>query len=158
MPKSRRIPVTRTDPSDIGSEAPARIDATCRGIVAGKLATRELSLWVTPVGLSEAEFRILWLLRKSGNSEVRGGAADQTMLAEELVVSPAQVSGLVERLRSRGLIEPEIFGGDRRRQAWRLTKDGELAVATVLSVVAALGIPPLAPPFQGGGFAAEDAA
>jgi DNA-binding MarR family transcriptional regulator len=157
MPNPRRSRVGRNGSNAPEPQAPARIDAMCRGIVAGKLATRELGALVRPVGLVEAEFRLLWELAKTG-SDLTNSPKDQSGLADELAVSPAQISGLVERLRSQGLIESSSVGGDRRRQAWRLTAAGQQVTARVVNVVAALGIPPLAPPFKGGGFEWEDAA
>jgi DNA-binding MarR family transcriptional regulator len=164
MPKPRRSRVGHKSPRASEPQAPARIDAMCRGIVAGKLATRELGALVRPVGLVEAEFRLLWALAMPAGGEAAVHLG-QSGLADELAVSPAQVSGLVERLRSRGLIESSLVGGDRRRQAWRLTKTGEQVIARVLSVVAAIGISPIAPrrrgpssTFEGGGFCGEDAA
>jgi DNA-binding MarR family transcriptional regulator len=141
----------------IEPEAQGCVDAMCRAIVAGKLATRHLGAWVLPLGLGEAEFRLLWALANPANGAA-GRPLDQSAIVEELAASPAQVSGLVERLRSQGLIQAGPVGGDRRRQAWRLTTAGDQAVSRVLSVVTAVGIPPLAPPFKGGGFLEEDAA
>jgi DNA-binding MarR family transcriptional regulator len=157
MPKPCRSRVGQVAREVSTPEASARVDAMCRAVVAGKLATRELGAWVRPVGLGEAEFRLLWALAASPKGDA-GASPGQSELAVALAGSPAQVSGLVERLRSQGLIQSGSIGGDRRRSAWRLTNSGEQAVARVLSVVAAIGIPPLAPPFEGGEFAAEDAA
>ena len=50
---------------------------------------------------------------------------DQADLAEQLVVSPAQVSGAVERLRSLGLLERVDSQRDRRRQLWQVTGAGD---------------------------------
>jgi DNA-binding MarR family transcriptional regulator len=157
MAKPRRSRDGLNSPNASEPQAPARIDAMCRGIVAGKLATRELGALVRPVGLGEAEFRLLWALSNCG-SDVTSTPAAQSGLADKLAVSPAQISGLVERLRSQGYIETGSAGGDRRRQVWRLTGTGQQAIAKVLNVVAALGIPPLALPFEGGRFCGENAA
>jgi DNA-binding MarR family transcriptional regulator len=157
MGKPRRSRLGHVARKAFTPEASARVDAMCRAVVAGKLATRELGAWVRPVGLGEAEFRLLWTLAGPPKGEA-GTPPGQSELAVALAVSPAQVSGLVERLRSQGLIESGSVGGDRRRQAWRLTISGEQAVEIVLNVVAALQIPPLTPPFKGGEFMAEDAA
>jgi DNA-binding MarR family transcriptional regulator len=138
MPKPRRSRPGQAAPVAAEPEAPARINAICRGIVAGKLATRELGLWVRPVGLGEAEFRLLWAIATPSNGEATV-SVDQSRLAEKLAISPAQVSSLVERLRSQGLIETGSFGSDRRRQTWNLTKAGEQAIARVVNVVAAIG-------------------
>ncbi|RIK83862.1 MAG: hypothetical protein DCC67_05560 [Planctomycetota bacterium] len=121
------------------SPAEQRINQACRQAVAGKLAMRELAVWVRPVGLSEAEFRLLWSLVKLGDSGA-GAPAEQSALAVQLAASPAQVSMLVERLRLKGLIECSR-ASDRRRQAWRLTKAGGETIARVVGVVAAAALP-----------------
>jgi DNA-binding MarR family transcriptional regulator len=56
----------------------------------------------------------------------------QRELAAALSVSPAQISSVVERLRSRGLIEARRPVEDRRRQVWRLTVPGRRTFGQVL--------------------------
>lgn len=152
------------------SGAVERIDALCRLTVAGKLAARDLSAWVSNLGVSEAEFRLMWLLfRGSAGAGCRGDsdaasetphavnsfALDQGALAERLAVSAAQISGAVARLQSRQLIVPLRDGSDRRRQLWRLAEAGDALVNDVLATVAgrdnlARPSPRLAAPFEGG--------
>ena len=135
--------------------ASEQIDAACRQAVAGKLATRDITAWVRAFGLNETEFRLLWLLFQHEHGGLRAdGALDQAALAEGLAVSAAQVSGVVERLRGRGLTDRVLDGSDRRRQMWRLANTGDALVVAVVGSVSALDaprIPPLAPPFEGGG-------
>ena len=120
--------------------AVTRIEAACRQAVAGKLAVRELARWVDGFGVSETEFRLLWQLFLAAESpSYRPGALfDQAELAVRLAVSPAQVSGVVERLRSLALLERDAQPGDRRRQLWRLAPAGR---TLVLAVVAAVDTP-----------------
>jgi DNA-binding MarR family transcriptional regulator len=114
-----------------GTSATVRIDDACRRIAAGRLAARELSGWTLDAGVSEAEFRLLWILFRDSS------APDQAALAARLAVSPAQISGAVERLRTSSLIELSVDPGDRRRQLWRLAPAGAALVHQVLVRVAA---------------------
>lgn len=81
---------------------------------------------VRPAGLSETEFRLLWLCRQS---DPRG--VNQTELRERLAVSPAQVSALVEQLRRKQLLLGQRSPSDRRRQCWRVTSEGRALVASL---------------------------
>jgi DNA-binding MarR family transcriptional regulator len=139
------------------SAAAALVSDMCLQAVAGKLAVRQLAAWARPFGVSETEFRLLWLLVSDGS--VRGSSAnDQADLAERLAVSAAQVSAVVERLRVAGLVEGDRQSSDRRRRLWRPTSQGFALVDGVVTRVAASGIPPVAPPCEGGGYEAEAAA
>lgn len=102
-----------------GLTAAAWVDAACQHAIAGKLACREISGWLRGFQIQEPEFRLLWLLARGANSAEC--SLDQAELAERLIVSPAQVSGAVERLRSLGLLERVQHERDRRRQLWRVT-------------------------------------
>src|SRR5262245_43643976 len=121
------------------SGAVTRIDQACRRAVLGKLAMRDIADWVGGAGLSEAEFRLLWLLFPAADHAALQGepALDQTALAAALAVSPAQVSAVVDRLRAAGRITVTPPGG-RRRQLWRLTPTGRELVLSVVAAVDAL--------------------
>src|SRR4051812_9473482 len=71
---------------------------------------------VAACDLTDQEFYALWLC-DDGALAARG----QGEVAMALGVSAAQMSGLVERLRKRDLLQVERLGTDRRRQTWRLT-------------------------------------
>ncbi len=138
--------------ADSRPDASEQIGAACRLAVAGKLAMREIAVWACDFALGESEFRVLWLLFQHQHGRARQSQAlDQTELAERLAVSAAQLSGLVERLRKREMLDRVLDGGDRRRQLWRLAPAGEALVLAVVASVAASEVPPLAPPFEGGG-------
>jgi DNA-binding MarR family transcriptional regulator len=126
-----------TNSSRSARDARGRIDSACRQAVAGKLALRELARWVDGSGVSETEFRLLWLLFASDEQTRRCARSplDQCELAKQLAVSPAQVSGVVERLRTLVLVERVTCQGDRRRQCWQLTTAGR---ALILKIVAAV--------------------
>jgi DNA-binding MarR family transcriptional regulator len=113
--------------------AVARVDAACRRVTDGKLAARDLIRWLATAGVSESEFRLLWALFQCC------GTPDQADLAAQLAVSAAQVSVVVERLQSDGLIVGTADPGDRRRQLWRLSPTGGTLVHAVLAQVAAAG-------------------
>ncbi len=119
------------------SAAIHRVEDACRRVVAGKCAARELAHWVGGLGISETEFRLLWLLFPvhAPKSSSVDDLPDQGELAAKLAVSAAQVSGAVERLHSLGLVERVADGADRRRQTWRLADAGRALVHTVLHLV-----------------------
>ncbi len=120
------------------SIAAARVDEACQQVVAGKHAARALAHWVGGVGISETEFRLLWLLfpvTAPASKESDHELPDQAELAAKLAVSAAQVSGAVERLQSLGYIERHVNGVDRRRQMWRLADPGRALVHTVLHLI-----------------------
>ncbi len=77
-------------------------------------------------GISDGELLTLWLCLGEEGGMVQGE------LAAALGVSPAQMSGIVERLRQRGLIEMHRQALDRRRQVWR----GTAAARQVLELLA----------------------
>lgn len=117
-----------------------RIETACRLAVAGKLAARDLTAWVTGFDVSETEFRLLWLLSHASSADAKAPmpSVDQAELATRLAVSAAQVSGVVERLRHAALIEHAAGSGDRRRQFWQLAESGRDLVQAIIASVEAL--------------------
>lgn len=71
--------------------------------------------------LSEHELLVVWLCVSTGRV--------QSELAATVGVSPAQMSGLVERLRARGLVELQRMPQDRRRHVWRTSAHGRQVLA-----------------------------
>jgi DNA-binding MarR family transcriptional regulator len=67
--------------------------------------------------LSDSELLVIWLCR--------GASRVQVELAAALGVSPAQMSGRVERLAQRGLVALNRPARDRRRQVCQTTDAGE---------------------------------
>jgi DNA-binding MarR family transcriptional regulator len=82
--------------------------------------------------VNEQEFLLLW-----GCHEAPPDGISQSELAGRLAVSPAQVSGLVERLRCGRLLESRRAEHDRRRQLWRLTPEGRVMLDDCLRDLAA---------------------
>jgi len=81
--------------------------------------------------LTEAELALLWECRSAADCGM-----SQSELAKALAVSPAQVSGLVERLRRSGLLQSRRSENDRRRQYWRLTPRGTKALQDIQALMA----------------------
>ncbi|MEM8944392.1 MAG: hypothetical protein AAGD11_04350 [Planctomycetota bacterium] len=106
----------------------------CDRIAAGKRLARQLAVALREHGLSETEFRLLWLLDKRGTA-TQSAEIEQRQLPADLGVSAGQISAVVERLRSLSLIANVPCRQDRRRQRWALTAGGSRRVAGI-----ALGI------------------
>jgi DNA-binding MarR family transcriptional regulator len=87
----------------------------CCAAIDGRRAAKSLSALAKQFELTEPELEILWCLRQANHDGV-----DQTTLAARLVLSPAQISACVEKLRLRGLILHQDEVGDRRRHLWQL--------------------------------------
>jgi DNA-binding MarR family transcriptional regulator len=80
--------------------------------------------------LSDTEFLVLWLCERAGPEGIA-----QNELATAVSVSAAGMSGFVEKLRSRGVLESHRSPQDRRRQLWRPTKDGTRLLRDVCSAL-----------------------
>jgi DNA-binding MarR family transcriptional regulator len=82
---------------------------------------RRLAEVAQTLDLSDTELMVVWLCS--------GGGRVQVDLAGAIGISPAQMSGMVERLRSRGLVAMHRQALDRRRQVWRTTGSGQALLA-----------------------------
>jgi DNA-binding MarR family transcriptional regulator len=74
------------------------------------------------------------------------GPCTQNHLGRRICLDPATVKGVVDRLRSRGLVEIAKDPGDRRRHAVMLTEPGRrltIAAVEAASKITALTIAPL---------------
>ncbi len=110
--------------------------SACCGSSSGPAAPagRSAGCWpITPPRLSDAELLVVWLC---------GDAASHGMVQGDLAiaigVSPALMSGLVQRLLERGLIEMQRSAVDRRRQVWRTTDRGRRVLAELRPLLARL--------------------
>lgn len=103
-----------------------------RILVLAKQFRQRLATSARTADLSETDLLALWACVAAPE-----GAANQRQLADRLAVSPAQVSGTVERLRQSGLLDCRRDPQDRRRQVWHLTAAGQEAIATAARDVAA---------------------
>src|SRR5262245_50172842 len=78
---------------------------------------RQLSEAASACGLTDNELLVVWLCRDEGRVQVD--------LAGAIGVSPAQMSGVVERLGARGLVAMHRPTIDRRRQVWQSSAAGQ---------------------------------
>jgi DNA-binding MarR family transcriptional regulator len=100
---------------------------------AGRALRRLLADEAASEGLNDAELLVIWLCA-GGNSP----GVVQGELAAAIGVSPALMSGTVERLRSRELITRHRSPIDRRRQVWQTTIRGHACLARLRERLAAL--------------------
>jgi DNA-binding MarR family transcriptional regulator len=80
--------------------------------------------------LSQPQFSVLWACHDAPPAGI-----SQAELADRLSVSAAHVSGIVEQLRCKGLLQPRRLVADRRRQLWKLTPTGQLAMENLASAL-----------------------
>ena len=114
-----------------------RIDRVCRCIATGRALARQLAAALRKHDYGETEFRLLWLLRE--RSDISAAAStEQSALAEQLGISPAQVSAIVEKLRTQRAITPVTDRKDRRRQLWQLTASGREGFEAIVAAVGPL--------------------
>jgi DNA-binding MarR family transcriptional regulator len=90
-----------------------------RVLVCARRVRTRLAVEASRHGLSEPEIEMLWACANASP-----GGRSQTELAEDLAVSPAHVSGVVERLRGAGLLQCSLVQGDRRLRLWQLAPAG----------------------------------
>lgn len=95
------------------------LDTICQQIACGRQLARQLTSALRGQAVGEAELRLLWLLSRQTTAGLQ-----QSGLAEQLGVSPAQVSSMVDNLRRQQIIQPITDENDRRRQRWQLTASG----------------------------------
>lgn len=78
-------------------------------------------------GVSNAAFNLLMILH---NSE--GGARSLTEISDLLLVSRANVTGLIDCLEQRGFVAREVDGRDRRVRIARLLEGGRALLEQIL--------------------------
>ena len=126
------LPVSSVLVSHIAHESTSPIDrwiALAEQIaICGRMLRSRLTERANSAGLREVEFSILWACEYGPASGIA-----QSELAAGLAVSPAHVSGLVEQLRRKGLLEARRAPADRRRQLWRLTPSGKATLESALN-------------------------
>ena len=98
----------------------------------GRQLRRALQGQTRELGLSDTDLMVLW---SCGCCADRGVA--QNHLVEEIGLSPAQTSGLLDRLKQRGLVASRRPAQDRRRQFWRLEPSGRELLCEALVRIAA---------------------
>lgn len=83
------------------------------------LLVRELSQVYQRFGLTAASFNLLMLLKHGADSE----AMTQQAIGKRLVVSPSDMTGLIDRLEKKGFVQ-RLPGKDRRSKLLRITTKG----------------------------------
>lgn len=106
------------------NHADRSVDDRLVAIVTGRVLQKQLGIHARAAGVRDAEFLLLWAC-------YRASGQNQRELADRLGMSTAQLSGLVEGLRSRGLLACRRAEMDRRRQEWTLTDSGGALVVQV---------------------------
>ena len=109
----------RIPPSD--SQADRLLSLIHWTSTASRHLRRRLADVAAELGLSDTELLVVWLCS--------GGGRVQVDLAGAIGISPAQMSGMVERLRSRGLVAMHRQAMDRRRQVWRASAAGQVLLS-----------------------------
>lgn len=87
------------------------------------LVMRRLAAVYRRFGLSAPGFNLLLLLQRGKDPE----AFTQRCIGQRLVVSPSDMSGLIDRMASRGLVR-RAPGKDRRSHLLRITAKGSALV------------------------------
>ena len=95
---------------------------------------RHLPAWGEPFGLSHVQCHLLHLIEPERPLPMR-------RLAELLACDASNVTGLVDRLESRGLVERRPSEGDRRVKVIALTKTGSRLRVQLLQHVTAQPLP-----------------
>lgn len=99
----------------MASEPSARV-----GRVIARLA-RQVELGLAPLDLSLSQYRVL--------SFLSDGSAAASALADKLTVTRPSVTGVVDGLVARGLVQRDPDPDDRRRVGHRLTGEGHRVLA-----------------------------
>lgn len=95
------------------------------------LMRREVELRMAEHGLTDAQWKPLWMLKT-------GRAATANELAREMDIDAGAVTRMVDRLESKGLVERVRSAADRRVVHLRLSAAGETVVKKVPFVLASV--------------------
>lgn len=108
-------------PGALPAEAERLLELLLHLSTTSRTLRRKLAGLAARIDLTEHELLTVWRCVAAGRV--------QSELAATLGISPAQMSGLVERLRARGLVELERRTQDRRRHVWRTSPGGHAGLA-----------------------------
>ena len=95
------------------------------------LMRREVELRMAQHGLTDAQWKPLWMLKT-------GRAATAIELAREMMTDAGAITRMLDRLEAKGLLERVRSETDRRVVDLRLTAAGEAAVENVPHVLASV--------------------
>ncbi len=82
-----------------------------------KTMQRSISAMLAEEGLTQPQFYALRVIAKNGPMPMKG-------ISDEMLVTPANVTGIVDRLESKGLIRRTAGPVDRRTNIIELTAEG----------------------------------
>ena len=97
----------------------------------GRQVRKALAELALPRGLTDTDALLLWACQQAG-----AAGHPQHDLVPLIGVSPAQLSGLLEALGTRGWLIGRRPSTDRRRQYWRITPEGAALLSLLLSDLA----------------------
>ncbi len=89
-----------------------------------KTMTRAIAGLLAKEHLTQPQFIALRVIAKKGASRMR-------QISDEMLVTPANLTGIVERLQHKGLIRKSSRRGDRRATIIELTDEGRAAQEAV---------------------------
>ena len=90
-------------------------------VVTATLLVKETQQILRPVGLTDAQFNVLMMLKTQ--SEI--GTLNQTELGTMLLVNRSNVTGLIDRMERTGLVKRIPDNDDRRVNLVEMTEAGE---------------------------------
>jgi DNA-binding MarR family transcriptional regulator len=96
-------------------------EALLNVVLTGTLLAKEGDRILRPLGLTDAQFNVLMLLKYQSDR----GEMNQTSLGNMLLVNRSNVTGLIDRLEQAGWVERVADATDRRVNRVRLTADGK---------------------------------
>lgn len=86
-------------------------------IAAYKMMMRRMAGMLSEEGLTQPQFQALRIAAKSGSVCMRE-------ISDEMLVTPANITGIIDRLESKGLLKRTEREGDRRTTSIELTPKG----------------------------------
>lgn len=107
------------------------LEAAGRLLSAARRWSRLIGAVAKSHGLRDSELIALWAVADLQDAD-KGSGPSQTELARRLAWSSAQISELIERLRSKGLIAACPGVADRRMRCWTLTPGGRRALSAMI--------------------------
>lgn len=111
--------------SRVPAEALPAVEASAAIGLAARLLHHRMERWCEKEGLSETRLGVLFMLHHAGEGLPLG------VIAAKLLVSPRNVTGLIDNLERDGLVARVPDPADRRSVLARLTAEGHERVAAM---------------------------
>lgn len=99
-----------------------------------QLVLGELEHALKPFGISFARYEVLRLIDFS-----KAGKLPLGKIGQRLMVHPASVTNVIDRLEAQGLVAREVDASDRRRTFVSLTADGRRVLAKATEALTGIG-------------------